>query len=251
MSEQAKDIADLSRREFGKEPDQIFNEGSVSGRTKLWVRGIFTPEGRIELGKLMEVIRTGDILILYDIDRLARRAHYQRMLVEWITEDIGARIFTYTSGEVKEEDAEASFVSGIRSEVAEFSAQKAEESSSRVLETKIAGGQTCTRPPLGYSIEPRTKELKPVEAEVEVVMSIFTTFSKTASLSKAAKAGKAKAAELNIEVGDLSASRVRHILANPTYTGKIRYRGQVMAGKHPAIVPQELFEAVQLASQRQ
>ena len=39
---------------------------------------------------------------------------------------------------------------------------------------------------------------------------------------------------------------IRGILRNPIYTGKVRYQGELLPGRHDAIISQELFDAVQL-----
>ena len=40
---------------------------------------------------------------------------------------------------------------------------------------------------------------------------------------------------------------IHHILRNPVYAGRIRHKGQVYDGQHPAIIDPEVWEGVQNA----
>ncbi len=114
--------------------------------------------------------------------------------------------------------------------------------------------------PLGYDAQDRT--LKINEAEAEQVRTLFDLYceikavdavvEKAFALGIRSKVRRGVDGKIHKEPGKLSRSSLYRIFSNRTYLGEIEHKGVSHPGLHEAIVPAELFQAVQdiLAAQR-
>ena len=108
-------------------------------------------------------------------------------------------------------------------------------------------------PILGYDVDPRGGRLLVNRAEAVQVLAIFELYRQHRSLP-AVVAELAVRAWVNKTWKSKSGIRhigrpftklsVRMLLTNPTYSGKVRYRGVVYPGEQPAIVDATLWEEV-------
>lgn len=100
------------------------------------------------------------------------------------------------------------------------------------MENKAKQGRIMSRAPYGYKIE--NKELVVEEEKSLIVQKIFMDFlNNEISLNQLSK-------NYNFSVNG-----IKKILKNFTYLGKIKFSGQILPGKHPAIISSELFNKVQ------
>ncbi|RYG88394.1 MAG: recombinase family protein [Alphaproteobacteria bacterium] len=106
--------------------------------------------------------------------------------------------------------------------------------------------------PLGYDAVGRT--LKINEAEAETVRAIFRRYLELRSVHRLVadlKSDGIKSKRTVSSTGrtrggcDMNRGALFALLANPAYLGKVRHKGEVYDGLHPAIVEQDLFDAVQ------
>ncbi len=106
--------------------------------------------------------------------------------------------------------------------------------------------------PLGYDV--RDRKLVINEAEAATVRHMFERYLVHGSLVDTAEAlasdgvvGKRRIMTSGKVVGGQPLDRggLAHLLRNPLYIGKVRHRSLVYDGEHPAIVPAELWDAVQ------
>lgn len=117
------------------------------------------------------------------------------------------------------------------------------------LRAKFESGGMVSKAPVGYRNIPRTRtEHGRVEIDVDRAPAIRWMFEEYArgTLSLC----NASAALFDQGIRTLSArpyspEMVRHILANSSYMGLVRYQGETRPGSHPAIVSSELFNEVQ------
>lgn len=125
----------------------------------------------------------------------------------------------------------------------------------KVAATKRKGRWCGGVPVLGYDVAPGGRRLLVNEREAEQVREIFALYRKHRTL-------KATVAQLNargwtnkswttrggrtVSGCPYSKSSLCHLLKNIVYTGRIRYRGEIIAGEHPPIVDLVTYEAVQL-----
>ncbi len=97
---------------------------------------------------------------------------------------------------------------------------------------KAREGKVMSRAPFGYKLE--KKQLIPDEEKKLIVERIFLDFlNEKISLTKLA------------ERHGFSVNGLKKILRNFTYIGKVKFDGQILQGKHEAIISPELFNKVQ------
>ena len=117
--------------------------------------------------------------------------------------------------------------------------------------------------PLGYDAptDRTTRTLVENALEAETVRGIFQTYlhlGSVAALETRLRVEGVRSKLCRLRSGEmrggvsLNRGALYHLLQNRVYLGEITHRDQSYPGAHPAIVPVELFEAVQakLASQR-
>jgi site-specific DNA recombinase len=115
---------------------------------------------------------------------------------------------------------------------------------------KWAGGM----PLLGYDIDPKSTKLLVNPEEARRVRAIFALYRKHRSLLPVVEAlarrgwrTKRWTTRKGKTRGGLPFNRTNlyQLLMRVTYLGKVRYKSEVHAGEHPAIIATELFEQVQ------
>lgn len=101
------------------------------------------------------------------------------------------------------------------------------------MQKKAKAGGVVNRAAFGYELV--NKELIPEPEKKLIVQKIFIDFlEQNISLSQLAKKH------------GFSFNGLKKILRNFTYIGKVKFSGQIMQGKHEAIISTELFNKVQL-----
>jgi site-specific DNA recombinase len=181
-----------------------------------------------------------DRVIVFDIDRLARKSVYQ-MLIE---EELAKRgtLVEYVTGQYENTD-EGRLQKQIRSTIAEYEKAKILERMKRGKRGKAQSGFTicAARPPYGYTIksEPHKSWLEVDPAESDVVPLVFQWYlypdGKVPPLSIRGIAAKLSALHIPTRGdgansvakkngrGEWSGAMVRHILTNETYAGTWHY----------------------------
>lgn len=120
--------------------------------------------------------------------------------------------------------------------------------------TKSKGLWVGGVPPLGYDIE--YGKLVPNETEIPIVLDVFNTYLESTGLMECRDKIIAKGIhrkEWTTKKGEIKGgleficNSVERILKNQIYLGKLpnKSTNEVFDGQHEAIVPQELFDAVQ------
>ncbi len=95
------------------------------------------------------------------------------------------------------------------------------------FDKKISSGEVLNRAPMGYTYKDRKLVIVPEEA-----LKIKEIFEMQA----------ARISYKDIcEKFDLSVSTFYEIIKNPTYIGKVQFRGKLFTGTHKAIIGEELF----------
>ena len=116
------------------------------------------------------------------------------------------------------------------------------------MEEKAQRGVMPNRAPLGY-INTRTKQNRNISLDYPTYRVIENLFRAVANGYSLKEAGifAGYIGLKNRKGGTLNPSSVRAVVTNPFYTGRLRYKGELLPGKHPPLVSQELFEEVQAA----
>ena len=108
-------------------------------------------------------------------------------------------------------------------------------------------------PRIGYDIDYENKCLVPNDSEIPIANEIFTTYLRLGSLSETAKELNEKGYRMKSWTTQAGRTRggerfqktsVSRILNDPVYIGKVRYKDIIYEGQQPAIISDELFEAV-------
>ena len=173
------------------------------------------------LEKIMELAesRTFDVLVVREIDRLARN-RFKQMSIENHLESLGMRI-EYAKGQY-EDTPEGNLLKGLMGEFAEYEANKINErmERGRIQATKlgkIIGGGT----PLGYTLIDGHYVIN--EQEAEIVRHVFDLYtihrkSQSAIVNYLNEHGMLKRGK------KWTISALQYVLKNETYTGVRHYR---------------------------
>ena len=177
-----------------------------------------------------------DAVIVYDIDRLARKSVYQ-MLIEEEFERAGARVI-YVNGQYEDTD-EGRLQKQIRASIAEYERAKILERSKRGKRGKAQSGFVLVgaRSPYGYAVksEPHKAWLEVCEEEAQIVRLVFSWYligdgknapmtlrgigARLRDMQIPTRGDKQKHVFKKREFAYWTDAMIRHILMNHAYTG--------------------------------
>lgn len=224
-------------------PDQ-YDDGGLSGGTM----------ERPALKRLLEDVRSGkvDVIVVYKVDRLTRALSDFAKIVDIL------------------DGAEASFVSitqafntttsmgrltlNVLLSFAQFEREViSERVRDKVAASKAKGMWMGGSVALGYRVEAR--KLLVDEEEAATVRHIFQRYLEVGNVPALLEELRATGVVTKRQVrrdgssrGGISFERgaIYHLLKNRIYRGEVVHHGRYYPGEHEAIVPEPLFEAVQL-----
>ena len=180
------------------------------------------------------------VLIVYDLDRIARKSILQMILEEELHRS--GIICEYVIGRYEDSD-EGRLQKQIRASIAEYEKAKILERSKRGKRGKAQSGFVLVgdRPPYGYKVntEPHKAWLEVDEDEAKIVRLVYQwyLFGNETKVPLSMNAITVKLTELRVltrgdkfsqvakkrDPGVWSSPMVRHILRNETYTGTWHY----------------------------
>jgi len=198
---------------------------------------------RPALQELLEDIkeRKIDIVLAYKIDRLTRSPKDFYQLIE-IFEKYNVSFISITERFDTSTPA-GRLLRNIMLTFAQFERElTSERTKDKLLERVKKGMWNGGNPPFGY--ERKDKKLIINKKEAEIVRMIFETYLETGSINRVYDFLKEKNIK-NRQGKFFSKDHLALILRNITYTGKIKYAGQIYQGIHQPIISQELFELAQ------
>ena len=105
-----------------------------------------------------------------------------------------------------------------------------------IKEERVKQGFFSTRPPYGYRI--RAKKLEIVKEEADIVRQIFDDYIDGLKIRELARKH------------EVNPMKIKRILENPVYIGKIRWKGELISGNHPIILSSDVFQKVQEVKKR-
>ena len=167
-------------------------------------------------------------IFIYKLDRFSRSLmdliNTIDKLKEWGID------FVSMQDKIETTSATGKLMFHIISAFAEFERNVTGERTHFTMKAKFQRGGLITRAPLGYKII--NKELFPAENSY-IVQEIYQEFlNNNISLTQLAK-----------KYG-LSVNGLKKVSTNETYLGKVKFGGDVLQGKHTALISQELFDKV-------
>lgn len=169
-----------------------------------------------------------DILLVYKIDRFSRKL---KDLISTL-EDLKSKEVNFTSvtEQIDTTTAMGEAFFQIIGVFAQLERGMVKERVEMAFTKKISSGEVLNRAPFGYEYQNRRLTIKKDDAQK--VEQIFEMWSKGVNY-------KEIAGKFNLPV-----STLYEIIKNPTYLGKVQYRGQLYVGTHKAIISEELFNSI-------
>lgn len=193
---------------------------------------------RPALIEMVEDIKKTDAVLVYKLDRLSRSQKDTLYLIEDVFLKNNVDFISMTENF----DTSSPFgraMIGILSVFAQLEREQIKERMSmgrigRAKEGKFHGGGWI---PVGYDYI--DGELKINEYEAMQVKEIHKLYQSGYSINAISNLFNDRG--YSHKHGNWSASRVKYILKNDLYIGKIHYTGQTFDGEHPAIINQETY----------
>jgi len=166
-----------------------------------------------------------DIILVYKIDRFSRK------LKDLITilEDLKTKNINFTSvtEQIDTTSAMGEAFFQIIGVFAQLERGMVKERVQLSFDRKIKLGEVLYRAPFGYMYQ--NKKLVKHPENAEKVKEIFEMWNAGINYKEICQ-------KFNIPP-----STLYQMVRNPTYTGKIKYKGNLYLGKHPALIDEEIF----------
>ena len=223
---------------------EVYDDGGFSGGNM----------DRPALKRLLADIEAGkvDVVVVYKVDRLTRALADFSKIVE-VLDRTGASFVSVTQA-FNTTTSMGRLTLNVLLSFAQFEREvTGERIRDKIAASKKLGMWMGGCPVLGYDPKGRTLVVNPAEAEV--VRTIFNRYLELESvhalarhltaLGVVSKRWTSKSGEVRGGV-PIQRGALYHLLRNPIYIGRIRHKGRDYPGQHPAILDEDLFEAVQL-----
>lgn len=165
-----------------------------------------------------------DIILVYKIDRFSRKLRDLIMVLDDLKEkEIN---FTSVTEQIDTTSAMGEAFFQIIGVFAQLERGMVKERVELSFDRKIDLGESLSRAPLGYKYENKKLIL---DENADKVKEIFEMWAAGISYKEICN-------KFNIP-----SSTLYQIIKNPVYLGKIKYKGQLYKGKHPALIDEALF----------
>ncbi len=208
---------------------------------------------RPALQRLMQAVDDNrvDQIVVYKIDRLTRSLADFAKLVERL--DAADASFVSVTQSFNTSTSMGRLTLNVLLSFAQFEREvTAERIRDKIAASKRKGLWMGGNVPLGYQADGRT--LKIDEEEAEIIRALYGLYLEHQTILDVKE--QAEALELRSRRRERPGGRVtggkpfdrghiHHLLSNPIYAGRIRHKGQVFEGQHPAIIDPEVWEQVQ------
>jgi site-specific DNA recombinase len=208
---------------------------------------------RPALQRLLGDVRAGkiDVIVVYKVDRLTRSLADFAKLVELF--DHHNVSFVSVTQQFNTTTSMGRLTLNVLLSFAQFEREvTSERIRDKIAASKRKGLWVGGMAPLGYDTKGR--QITVNEAEAERVRTIFRSYLKLGSLNllladlrQRGIITKVRILKTGETVGGIPFTRgsLAHLLRNRFYIGEVAFKGEVLKGEQPAIVDEDLFEAVQ------
>ena len=208
---------------------------------------------RPALQRLLEDLRAGkvDIIVVYKVDRLTRSLADFAKLVELF--DQHGVSFVSVTQQFNTTTSMGRLTLNVLLSFAQFEREvTSERIRDKIAASKRKGLWVGGMAPLGYDTKDRKITIN--DAEADRVRDIFRSYLKLGShnllmadLRNRGIVTKVRSLKTGQTVGGISFTRgpLAYLLRNRFYVGEVVFKGDTLAGEQPAIVDQDLFDAVQ------
>jgi site-specific DNA recombinase len=192
-----------------------------------------------------------DVIVVYKVDRLTRSLADFAKLVE--TFDAHGVSFVSVTQSFNTTTSMGRLTLNVLLSFAQFEREvTGERIRDKISASKKKGMWMGGVVPLGYRVEDRALHI--VEDHAEIVRSLFRRYLEVGSVVRLKQQLDAEGVRVPIRIdgagrstggGLFSRGHVYKLLSNPIYVGRIAHKRQVHEGRHPPVVPQDLWEQVQ------
>ncbi|WP_299663123.1 recombinase family protein [uncultured Ruegeria sp.] len=208
---------------------------------------------RPALQRLMQAVdqKRVDQIVVYKIDRLTRSLADFAKLVERL--DAADASFVSVTQSFNTSTSMGRLTLNVLLSFAQFEREvTAERIRDKIAASKRKGLWMGGNVPLGYQADGRT--LKIDEEEAEIIRTLYDLYLEHQTILDVKE--QAEALGLRSRRRERPGGRVtggtffdrghiHHLISNPIYAGRIRHKGQVYEGQHPAIINPAVWERVQ------
>ena len=220
-----------------------YNDGGISGGHL----------DRPALQRLMQAVdeKRVDQIVVYKIDRLTRSLTGFAKLVDRL--DAAEASFVSVTQSFNTATSMGCLTLNMLLSFAQFEREvTSERIRDKIAASKRKGMWMGGHVPLGYCADGRT--LKINEAEGPTIRTLYDLYRKLGSVREVKDRAEApgfrsrrRARSCGRVSGGIPFDRghLHHILSNPVYAGRIRHKGQVYNGQHPAIIDPKTWDKVQ------
>jgi site-specific DNA recombinase len=215
---------------------------------------------RPALKRLMADVAAGnvDCIVVYKVDRLSRSLlDFARIMEVFEKQNVS---FVSVTQLFNTSNSMGRLMLNVLLSFAQFEREIiSERTRDKIAATRRKGKWTGGHPVLGYDVDPNGGRLLLNDDEAEKVRVIFKLYTQQEALVPVIKeldarnwTNKRWITKDSRERGGKPFSKVSlyKLLTNVLYAGMLTYKTEVVKAEHPAIVPTDLFERVQLLLQR-
>ncbi|MCV2874208.1 recombinase family protein [Defluviimonas sp. WL0050] len=220
-----------------------YDDGGISGGTL----------ERPAMQQLLADIDGGlvDQIVVYKIDRLTRSLADFAKIVERL--DAAGASFVSVTQSFNTATSMGRLTLNMLLSFAQFEREvTAERIRDKIAASKRKGLWMGGYVPLGYDADGRTLKINPEEAKaVRTLYDLYRDYGTIREVKVAAAVLSLRSKSRTNAGGRMQGGipfdrgHIHHILTNPLYAGKIRHKGQVHDGQHPAIIDPDVWRAVQ------
>jgi site-specific DNA recombinase len=210
---------------------------------------------RPALQRLLADIAAGrvDAVVVYKVDRLSRSLlDFARIMERFNEREIA---FVSVTQQFNTATSMGRLVLHILLSFAQFEREMiAERTRDKMSAARRKGKWVGGMPILGFDVDPKGGRLVVNDAEAAIVREIFALYLREESLLAAVEELNRRGWRTKSWTTKKGRERrgstftkpnLRGMLTNAAYIGKVRYRGTIYEGEHPAIVEQDAFDRVQ------
>lgn len=203
--------------------------------------------GKLERPAMQKMIQDAesgkfDTVIVYKLDRLSRNVRDTLYLVKDVFNANNVD-FVSLQENIDTKSAMGNLFITLLSAIAEFEREQIKERMQLGVKGRAKSGKTTswTTPPFGYEYDTNTQLMTINHYQAEIVRDMFDKIISGWSIM-----GITTYMRENYD-GKWTHVKVKRILENITYIGKVKYRNEIFEGEHTPILPEELFYKAQKA----
>ena len=203
--------------------------------------------GKLERPAMQKMIQDAkdgkfDTVVVYKLDRLSRNVRDTLYLVKDVFNANNVD-FVSLQENIDTKSAMGNLFITLLSAIAEFEREQIKERMQLGVKGRAKSGKTTSwaTPPFGYKYDVATQKMTVDQYQAEIVRDMFNKIISGWSIM-----GIATHMSKNYS-GKWTHTKVKRILENVTYIGKVKYRNEIFEGEHTPILSEEVFYKAQKA----